>query len=304
MQQPAAAFGGKTFAFGADTAREAAVPGEAALVVELRQLDDMAPLVEAWRDLQRRSLKSNIFLDPDFAVPAFTYLRPRNFRILVVFEPGPDARLLALMPITLPAMRFGPARVPVHKQAALGVPLFDRVQAARALEASLAAIRQLPAAPGALVFSEIPRDGATFRLLADRFAQRGALRTFGEYQRAALFPAAAAQANRKTKARKNDSRLLRRLGEHGALSYRISRGAEASGAMAEFLALEAAGWKGESRTALASTPARAAFAPRHRGSAFPKRQIARRKPRSRRQSGCDGFTDRGRRRDLFLEDGL
>ena len=30
--------------------------------------------------------------------------------------------------------------------------------------------------------------------------------------------------------------------------------------MAEFLALEAAGWKGASRTALASTPARAAFA--------------------------------------------
>ena len=72
----------------ADTAREATAPGEAALVVELRQLDDMAPLVEAWRDLQRRSLESNIFLDPDFAVPAFTYLRPRNFRFLSSSSPG------------------------------------------------------------------------------------------------------------------------------------------------------------------------------------------------------------------------
>ncbi|QAY95082.1 hypothetical protein CWB41_04520 [Methylovirgula ligni] len=258
MQQSAAAFGGKTFAFGADTAHEAA--SRPAPIVELRQLDEMAPLVEAWRDLLRRSLESNIFLDPDFALPAFTYLRPRNFRILVVFEPGAEARLLALMPLALPAMRFGLARVPVHKQAALGVPLLDRTQAAAALEASLEAIRRLPVAPSALVFSDIPRDGATFRLFADRFAQRGALRTFGEYQRSALFPAAAAQVNRKTKASKNDSRLLRRLGEHGALSYRISRGADAVGAMAEFLALEAEGWKGASRTALASTPGRAAFA--------------------------------------------
>ncbi len=260
MQQPAAAFGGKTFAFGAGAAREAASSDEAAPIVELRQLDEMTPLVEAWRDLLRRSLKSNIFLDPDFALPAFTYLRPRNFRILFVFEPGAKTRLLALMPLALPAMRFGLARVPVHKQAALGVPLLDRAQAALALEALLDAIRQLPAAPSALIFSDIPRDGATFRLLADRFAQRGGLRTFGEYQRSALFPAATAQVRRKTKARKNDSRLLRRLGEHGALSYRISRGVDAVGAMAEFLALEAAGWKGASRTALASTPERTAFA--------------------------------------------
>ncbi len=263
MQHPPAAFGGKALsAFVAGTAREpeAAAPAQAAISVELREIGDMAPLVEAWRDLLRRCLETNIFLDPDFALPAFAYLRPRNFKILVAFEPGAERRLLALMPLALPAMRFGLARVPVHKQAALGLPLLDRAEAARALDAALDAIRQLPAAPSALVFSDIPRDGPTFRLLSDRFADRSALRTFREYQRAALFPAAGAQVNRKTKARKNDSRLLRRLAEHGSLSYRTFRGTEAIGAMAEFLALESAGWKGASRTALASAPERAAFA--------------------------------------------
>ncbi len=263
MQHPPAAFGGKplsAFVAGAAREPEAATTAQTGLSVELRGIDEMAPLVEAWRDLLRRSLEPNIFLDPDFALAAFAYLRPHNFKIAVVFEPGAERRLLALMPLALPAMRFGLARVPVHKQAALGLPLLDRAQAGRALDALLDAIRQVPAAPSALVFSDIPRDGATFRLIADRFADRGALRIFHEYQRAALFPATHAQVHRKTKARKNNSRLLRRLAEHGALSYRISRGADAIGATAEFLALEATGWKGASRTALASTPERAAFA--------------------------------------------
>jgi len=263
MQHPPAAFGGKplsAFVAGAAHKPEAAASAQAVLRVELLGIEEMAPLIEAWRDLLRRSLEPNIFLDPDFALPAFAYLRPRNFKFLVVFEAGAGGRLLALMPLALPAVRFGLARAPLHKQAALGVPLLDRAQAGRALDALRDAIRRLPAAPSALILSGIPRDGATFRLLSDRFTDRGALRIFDEYQRAALLPAARTQVHRKTKAHKNESRLLRRLAERGALSYRISSGTDAIGAMAEFLALEAAGWKGASKTALASTPERAAFA--------------------------------------------
>jgi CelD/BcsL family acetyltransferase involved in cellulose biosynthesis len=234
---------------------EATDAGRAGLIVDLRGLEEMTPFLAAWRDLLRRSLEPNIFLDPDFALPAFAYLRPRNFKIVLVFEPDRERRLLALLPLGLPALRFGLARGPAHKQAALGLPLFDRDAAARALEAVCDRLRQLPAAPSALIFSDIPRDGPTFRLLAERASGPEAARSFGEYRRAALFPTHA-----KNKARKNESRLLRRLAEQGALSYRIARGAEAIGAMAEFLALEAAGWKGTSKTALAATPERAAFA--------------------------------------------
>jgi CelD/BcsL family acetyltransferase involved in cellulose biosynthesis len=227
----------------------------AGLIVDLRGLEEMTPFLGDWRDLLRRSLEPNIFLDPDFALPAFAYLRPRNFKIALVFEPGVERRLVALVPLGLPGRRFGLARGPAHKQAALGLPLFDRDAAAGALDALLAALRRLPAAPSALIFSDIPCDGPTFRLFAERAKAPEAVRNLGEYRRAALFP-----TRPKSKPRKNESRLLRRLAEQGALSYRISRGADAVGAMAEFLTLEATGWKGASQTALAATPERAAFA--------------------------------------------
>ncbi len=232
----------------------------AALSVEWRDVADLPALRSAWHDLCGRSLEPNIFLDPDFALPALAYLHPRRFKMLAVFESNAaERRLLALLPVALPAQPFGIARVYLHKQAALGLPLLDRTQAAPALAKLLEALKSLPAAPRALVLSEIPRDGPTFRLLWDLLAKQGAPRVLGRYERAALWPAGG-RALRRNKARKNASRLLRRLSERGALSYRICRGAAAVDAMTEFLALESAGWKGASKTALASTPDRAAFA--------------------------------------------
>jgi hypothetical protein len=146
----------------------------------------------------------------------------------------------------------------MHKQTALGLPLLDKGAAAAALSKLVDAIRTLPGAPGALVFSEIPRDGATFKLLGELFAA-SRIHVLHEYQRAALFPATENAIRHNSKARKNAGRLLRRLGEHGALSYRIARGAHVAPALAEFLALESSGWKGASKTALASAPERAAF---------------------------------------------
>jgi hypothetical protein len=147
----------------------------------------------------------------------------------------------------------------VHKQAALGLPLLDKGSASAALTKLVDAIRALPGAPGALVFSEIPRDGPTFRLLNGLFGENRRIHILGQYERAALFPGTEKAIRHNAKARKNAGRLLRRLGEHGALSYRIARGTQVGAALTEFLALESSGWKGASKTALASAPARAAF---------------------------------------------
>jgi CelD/BcsL family acetyltransferase involved in cellulose biosynthesis len=243
-------------------ARGSSVDDQPALSLELRSLDEMTPLIPAWRDLAGRTLESNIFLDPDFVLPALAYLHPRDLKMLLVFEAsGANRTLVGLAPVALPAWPSGIARVYVHKQAALGHPLLDRARAAPALTSMLHGLRQIKIRPGALIFSEIPRDGPTFRLLANVFARNGGLKILHQYERAALFPATApARANLKTKARKNDSRLLRRLAEQGALSYRICRGTDCTDAMTEFLALESGGWKGASQTALASHPQRAEFA--------------------------------------------
>ncbi|NBN65847.1 GNAT family N-acetyltransferase [Pannonibacter tanglangensis] len=62
------------------------------------------------------------------------------------------------------------------------------------------------------------------------------------------------------KRRKEFDRLSRRLAELGTVTEERLRGAAACDAFPEFLALEAAGWKGEGRTALGSTPDTRAFA--------------------------------------------
>ncbi|MEJ0050565.1 MAG: GNAT family N-acetyltransferase [Methylovirgula sp.] len=229
-----------------------------ALIAEIRDVADLE-LVAAWRDLYARSLEPNIFLDPDFARPALGYLRPHGLKIMTVFETGQN-RLLALAPVVPPTVPFGLARVYVHKQAALGLPLLAKDVAGPALAKLVDAVRALHGAPSALVFSEIPRDGPTFRLLNEIFGEKRRIHILGQYERPALLLAAAEHRVRsKTKGDKNSFRRLRRLGERGALSYRIARDAEVAGALTEFLALESSGWKGMSKTALASAPDRAGF---------------------------------------------
>lgn len=231
-----------------------------ALKAELIDVADMPGLRTAWRDLYDRSLEQNIFLDPDFALPALAYLHPHGLKMLAVFDAMPQRRLLALTPITPPRLPGGLARLYLHKQAALGLPLLDRTLAAPALATLVDTAKTLPFAPGALIFSDIPRDGPTFELLRDMFGE-DRRHLLGQYERAALLPAAPdASIDRKTKASKNATRLFRRLAERGALSYRVARDGDVAPAMAEFLALESNGWKGASKTALASTPARARFA--------------------------------------------
>jgi CelD/BcsL family acetyltransferase involved in cellulose biosynthesis len=236
----------------------AAMTGKAgALTAEIRDVAD-PELAAAWRDLYARNLEPNIFLDPDFARPALAYLRPRGLKMMAVFEAG-RRRLLALAPVVPPKVPFGLARVYVHKQAALGLPLLDKGAAAVALAKLVDAIRALPGAPSALVFSEIPHDGPTFKLLNGFFGENRRIHILGQYERAALFPATENAIRHNAKARKNAGRLLRRLGERGALSYRIERGPQMAAALTEFLALESSGWKGASKTALASAPGRTAF---------------------------------------------
>ena len=75
-------------------------------------------------------------------------------------------------------------------------------------------------------------------------------------------------------------RLRRRLADHGALTYRRrGRADEIAVAMEDFLALEAQGWKGRRKTALANNEATAAFA---RALAQRRRRAGNRARRARR----------------------
>ncbi len=113
-----------------------------------------------------------------------------------------------------------------------------------------------------LVLRDVPRDGPTSTLLeplarADRYLTgRWASISSPRIQ----LGGAPAEERTSARFRANLRRRAKRLHEMGAVALRRAGSPEeADGALAEFLALEAAGWKGEGGTAIALDPALVRF---------------------------------------------
>lgn len=151
----------------------------------------------------------------------------------------------------------------VHLHGPLGTPLLaagDPDAAAADLLAALDGDR-----PGRriLEFPYLPLDGVVAGALRRAAERQGRPVTIlGAHRRAVLKrPSETADAGLTSKKRKELGRQLRRLGEKGALTIEHVTDADAlPGALADFLALEASGWKGRRGTALALRPTEKAFA--------------------------------------------
>jgi CelD/BcsL family acetyltransferase involved in cellulose biosynthesis len=237
----------------------------------------------AWAELASRAAEPNPYLHPDFVLAAARAEQALGDVQIAVLA-GPDGWDCCL-PVR-PAHRW--RRLPLpgtiawrHAQCLLGTPLVSPDAPERSLAALFEGLRE--AARGS--FSELDwADDSGPVGDALRRALRADAISFGRFARAALI--------RRPEPTYLDGRLrgkhrrsLRRLGTQ--LSERldgdlelVDRTAEPS-AVSRFLELEAAGWKGQAGTALASTPRRAEFF----------REIAR----------C--FIERGALELLFLEAG-
>jgi CelD/BcsL family acetyltransferase involved in cellulose biosynthesis len=223
-------------------------------------------LVDAWLLLASAALEPNPFFHPGFFLPLVEELGwPTGAAVIVARER--DGTLLALLPVV--AARGGPRRIvsvirsaynptPVHSL--LATPLLDRERAPEAVDAILDALdrRILPGVLLELVGHAI--DGPFGRLLEDRLAERGQpslvlpglsrplLRPRGSG--AAYLDAALGGRHRRELARQR-----RHLERQGALRLVANGPGEPVGLWSErFLALEAAGWKGNAGTALANDP--------------------------------------------------
>jgi CelD/BcsL family acetyltransferase involved in cellulose biosynthesis len=114
----------------------------------------------------------------------------------------------------------------------------------------------------ALVLRDVPRDGPTATLLeplarADRYATGRWASVSSPRIRLGGTPA---EARTSARFRANLRRRAKRLHEMGGVAIRrASAPAEADAALADFLALEAAGWKGKGGTAIALDPALVGF---------------------------------------------
>lgn len=249
------------------SSRRSSVMKQNSFEVEALDVERMDANREAWADLIMRALEPNAFFEPAFAVSAARHLPPKSRPLFIAVWRGASGiekrRLVALCPILAPTPLFGNgvARGWLHKQATLATPLFDRTYAKEAIEALLAWFAQNRAA---VVFPKIPMDGPTFAALTLAAQQGGRQwRVFDRHERAVLFPGGDPDElwTRRTsrKALKELHRLQRRLNELGSLEHRrFSTLEDVRRATENFLALEAAGWKGK-RGAFLRQPSLATF---------------------------------------------
>jgi len=215
--------------------------------VEWRPLAALAEMRAEWRDLVARALEPNVFYDPAFALPAARVFGADVGAVLVWSKGAP--RLIGLFPVRV-ERRYGVMATLTgwtHPYAPLGVPLVDREEAEAAIDAFLDHVAGETRLPKLVMLPLIARDGAFAAALARVLARRGGkYAPFGEHARALLGPRKREGyldhiAGKKLKELR---RQRRRLEESGALVHMAASGPAAAVALTDFMALEAAGWKG------------------------------------------------------------
>jgi CelD/BcsL family acetyltransferase involved in cellulose biosynthesis len=239
---------------------------ESTLEVEWRPLADLASIAAEWRALAAHALVPNVFYEPAFALAAQPVFG-RDVGATLVWSRGANRRLLGLFPARTERHRYG-LRWPIvvgwiNPYAPLGLPLVDREAAEPVLDAWLAYIASHR--PRLLLLPMFQQQGELASAFEAALARCGGTSVaFAPHERALLAPAGdrAEYVERALphKKLKELGRQLRRLGDDGAVAWDIARDPAAiSAALADFLGLEEAGWKGRASTAAASSPSIRAF---------------------------------------------
>ncbi|TPN99874.1 GNAT family N-acetyltransferase [Mesorhizobium sp. B1-1-5] len=229
-------------------------------------------LVEELDYLSARTIEPNVFFNPRFLAPAMPRLEDREVRLAVIRD-GDEyrnrLRLLAPFSVERPAIPLG---VPVMRTwsspfGPLGTPLVDRDDPVGVIEDFFSMLsRPHLKLPKVFVLPDMRLDGPVASLLTSFADSRGlTMVTTGKVERPVLESDADGEDYLKASLRAHHyrefRRLKRRLADQGRLEHVVARGPdEIRHAIESFLTLEAAGWKGRERTAMAIDRYRAAFA--------------------------------------------
>ncbi|TPI58083.1 GNAT family N-acetyltransferase [Mesorhizobium sp. B3-1-3] len=229
-------------------------------------------LVEELDYLSARTIEPNVFFNPRFLAPAMPRLEDREVRLAVIRD-GDEyrnrLRLLVPFSVERPAIPLG---VPVMRTwsspfGPLGTPLVDRDDPVGVIEDFFSMLsRPHLKLPKVFVLPDMRLDGPVASLMTSFADSRGlTLVTTGKVERPVLESDADGEDYLKASLRAHHyrefRRLRRRLADQGKLEHIVARGQdEIRHAIESFLTLEAAGWKGRERTAMAIDRYRAAFA--------------------------------------------
>lgn len=216
----------------------------------------------AWERLVTRAAEPNPFFEPWYLLPGLRqWGAAEGVRIKAWFH---DGRLAALLPISRRARYYGHplthASGWLHANAFCGVPLVAAGLEEAFWEDLLTHFDRMPRRALFLHLPLMPADGPVDAALG-RVLAAGTRAHYGaaEEMRAMLTGETSAasylESAMSAKKRKELRRQHNRLSEEGTLAFeRIEDDADLAEWTAEFLTLEAAGWKGEAGSALASSP--------------------------------------------------
>lgn len=222
-----------------------------------------ATYAEAFADLCRRAEAPNLHMAPAAVVAALSFgIASEDVVVLAAHERG-DERLLGLWALRRTSRLHSgfthvleAPLVPLYEVSS--APVLDRERAGDVAVALLSAIVEAPGLPKVLKLPLLPMQGNVFTALEAALATTGStITTFERWQRPMLIPQPGDDAERYLRRAlgrgyKKRMQQHRQLEKAGGLAYRRQRRADAVAALEDFLALEAAGWKGRGGTALAS----------------------------------------------------
>lgn len=217
-----------------------------------------------WADLAADAVEPNPFFSSALLAPALDAFGDPGVSTAVICDAA--GRLLALAPIE-PARGY--ARLPVryaatwlHPHCFFGAPLIRRGSEREAL----AALFDLADRQGAFLrLRHLDAGGSVYKAALEAAAATGRLAApSAAYERALLQAPFTTEAylerSLRRKKRKELRRLKARLSDEGEFRFEaLADGAALDGWTEDFLGLEAGGWKGRARTALASASAGRAF---------------------------------------------
>jgi CelD/BcsL family acetyltransferase involved in cellulose biosynthesis len=243
-------------------------PSNAPITVSVvRDRTSLARVVEPWEDLARHVIEPNPLYEPWMLLPALEAQGSEDFVCVLVWS---GDVLTGLFPLTR-QRRYKGTPLDVlcswrHKSWMLCPPLVRAGAAGASIRALLDWLARDGCRASAVEFAYLPADGAFHGALAEVLSTGPAmvLQT-AAFSRAVLRREGCAEAYLESAMsngwRKELRRRERRLQERGTVrAVSMQPGEDARPWIADFLRLEASGWKGRNGSALASTDANRGFA--------------------------------------------
>ena len=231
----------------------------------VHDIDELESIADRWQRLMETAIHPNLFFDPDLLIPALRHLNDRDAAVLVIeaprrMHPEGEPVLCGLMPLIrkrIYGLPLSGREIWKHDQCFDCTPLLRRDCAA---EAWRFALEYLATEQGVQLLSMNTVSGQDqfANLITDHFyAASTTVFHRDAFTRACFQPAPDAEtylnAQVSKSTRKGTQRLSRKLAQQGELTTRCADQDDHATWIEEYIALEAAGWKGRQGTAFDSS---------------------------------------------------